>query len=55
MSKTKVKVLDIVQLKTTIIEGEKIDWYNGMRMVGRFATNNHSERIDTIIEKYLGV
>ena len=52
--KENVNILDLVVLETTISKGNKVDWYNGMKMVGRFATNDHSQRIDTIIEKFLG-
>lgn len=47
------KILDTVIDKIQIQRSLPIEKFEGMDMVGRFATNNHAERMDTIIEKYL--
>ena len=40
-------------VKSTIVMNFPLRHFAGIELVGRFATNNHSERLDTIIEKYL--
>lgn len=53
MSSKGHKILGMDIRKVIITKSRPIHFIMGIELVGRFATNNHSERMDTIIEKYL--
>lgn len=49
----KHKILGMEIQKVAMKKSEPVRFVKGLEMVGRFATNNHAEKMDTIIDRYL--